>query len=106
MGITGQLQDLPRRKRGKEEEPTELQQEITRELEQELNQSRRRRQCELRRDAAQLTVLRELQSWVACHASETKGSGRGGTDTENSSLPCMRLPMFFLKESDMCDGLQ
>ena len=68
------------------------------------NTRTRRRQCELRRDAAQLTVLRELQSGVACHAPETKGNRRGDTDTGTHPCPACGCQCFFLKESDMCDG--
>ena len=74
MEMAGQSQGLLRLLRGREE-PIALQREITRQLEQEFHQSRHsleRRQCELRRDAAQLTVLRELHSGECLPCLENK----------------------------------
>ena len=98
MELAGQLQGLLRPLRGREE-PTALHREITRQLEQEFHQSRHsleRRQCELRRDAAQLTVLREsCTAVIACHASKTKGNRRGDTDTGSDPCPACGCQHFF-----------
>ena len=93
MEMAGQLQNLPRRKRGREEKPTELQQEITREL---------------AADSANFVgTEHNSQCWESCRAGLLAMPRKQKEVVDvvqiQKLIPAVHAAKTSLKESDMCD---